>query len=380
MKIELTARQQQRKERFRELVADHIAPIASDIDKNEHLPIGTIQFLARSGLLGSLIPSKYGGRNFDMVSYGLLHEEIGKVCSSTRSLLTVHDMVTEAVYRLGNKKLRGTWLPRLASGEKIGAFALTESEAGSDTGSLRTLAAQVDDGFVLNGSKKWISFAQVADVFLVIARIGKDGPNAAILVPADSPGLSIVPITGMLGLRGSMLGELTFNNCHVPASALVGSSRMPEGLAIATALQLGRYSVAWGCVGIGEACVAASYRYSNQREQFGKPIADHQLIRRMLTNMLAELRAARLLCYEAGYLTQQRRPAAVNATLVAKYFASRMANRAARDAVQIQGARGTHSAQPVERYFRDARIMEIIEGSTELQQLIIPKHARQTYS
>jgi alkylation response protein AidB-like acyl-CoA dehydrogenase len=351
VKIELTARQQQRKERFRGLVADHIAPIASDIDKNEHFPISTIRFLARSGLLGSLIPSKHGGRNFDMVSYGLLHEEIGKACSSTRSLLTVHDMVTEAIYRLGNRNLRETWLPRLASGEKIGAFALTESEAGSDTGSLRTLAAQVDGGFVLNGSKKWISFAQLANVFLVIARIGKDGPNAAILVPADSPGLSIVPITGMLGL-----------------------------LAIATALQLGRYSVAWGCVGIGEACVAASYRYSNQREQFGKPIADHQLIRRMLTNMLAELRAARLLCYEAGYLTQQRRPAAVNATLVAKYFASRMANRAARDAVQIQGARGTHSEQPVERYFRDARIMEIIEGSTELQQLIIPKHARQTYS
>jgi alkylation response protein AidB-like acyl-CoA dehydrogenase len=380
VKIELTTRQRQRKERFRSLVDEHIVPAATDFDRKEAIPNDIVKLLARSGFLGSLIPTKYGGRNFDMISYGILHEELGKRCSSTRTLLTVHDMVAEVVYRLGGEKLRSEWLPALASGEQIGAFALTEPKAGSDAGSVQTTATQVDDGYVLNGCKKWISFAQIADVFLVIARIGEGGPIGGILVPADTPGLSINPIKGMLGLRASMLGELTFADCHVPISSRVGPTRMPTGLVVATALQLGRYSVAWGCVGIGEACVEASYRYSDQREQFGSPIFSHQLIRRMLTDMLAEVRAARLLCYEAGYLAQHRRAALVEATLIAKYFSSRMATRVSADAVQIHGASGASSEQPVERYFRDARLMEIIEGSTELQQIMIPTHGRKTYS
>ena len=155
---------------------------------------------------------------------------------------------------------------------------------------------------------------------------------------------------------------------------------MPSGLVVATALQLGRYSVAWGCVGIGEACLEASFRYSETREQFGVPISKHQLIRRMLTNMLTDVRAARLLCYEAGYLAQDRKPGTVEATLIAKYFSSRMATRVAGDAVQLHGASGGSAEQPVERYFRDARLMEIIEGSTEIQQITIPKYGRQAYA
>ncbi len=379
MRIEFTARQRQRQSRFRAFAEQHVMPKAPVFDRTEAIDEEVIQRLARAGFLGSHLPAEFGGSHLDMISYGLLHQELGRACSSTRSLLTVHDMVGEAILRLGGAELRRTWLPALARGEKIGAFALTEPQAGSDAGGVQTTAQQDGAEYVINGRKKWISFAQIADVFLVVARLGDDGPIGGFLVPADTPGLTVTPITGMLGLRASLLGELDFRNCRIPVSARVGPAKMPSGLVVATALQLGRYSVAWGCVGIGEASVQAAFRYSAAREQFGVPIEKHQLIRRMLTDMLADVRAARLLCCEAGYLTERRSPGIIEATLIAKYFSSRMATRVTSDAVQIHGASGVSAEQPVERYFRDARMMEIIEGSTEIQQITIPKYGRQTY-
>lgn len=379
MRVEFTARQRQHQSRFRAFADRHVSPKAAAFDRNEALDAEVVERLARAGLLGSQLPAEYGGRHLDMISYGLLHQELGRACSSTRSLLTVHDMVCESILRLGGARLRNTWLPLLATGERIGAFALTEPAVGSDAGSVETTAEQDGDEYVINGRKKWITFAQLADVFLVVARIGGQGPVGGLLVPADTPGLTVAPITGMLGLKASMLGELEFRDCRVPVSARIGPARMPSGLVVATALQLGRYSVAWGCVGIGEASVEASYRYSAEREQFGVPIEKHQLVRRMLTNMLSDLRASRLVCCEAGYLTQHRRPGAVEATLIAKYNSSRMATRVTSDAVQIHGASGGSAEQPVERYFRDARLMEIIEGSTEIQQITIPKYGRKAY-
>ena len=379
MRVAFTARQLQRQSRFRAFADRYVVPNAGVFDRNEALDRDLVRRMATAGFLGSHLPTRYGGRHLDMISYGLLHQELGRGCSSTRSLLTVHDMVGEAILRLGGTQLQETWLPRLTAGEQLGAFALTEPTAGSDAGSIQTTATQDGADYVINGTKKWISFAQLADVFLVVARIGSGGPIGGFLVPADSPGLTITPITGMLGLRASMLGELSLNDCRIPAASRVGPAAMPSGLVVATALQLGRYSVAWGCVGIGEASVETSFQYSAEREQFGVPIEKHQLIRRMLTDMLADTRAARLLCCEAGYLAQQRSPGVVESTLIAKYFSSRMATRVTADAVQIHGASGASSEQPVERYFRDARMMEIIEGSTEIQQITIPKYGRQAY-
>ena len=335
--------------------------------------------LAEERFLGSRVSQAYSGGGLDMISYGLLHEEFGKACSSTRSLLTVHDMVCESIERLGSEAMREHWLPELASGKQIGAFALTEPASGSDAGSIRTTATLKGDEYVISGTKTWISFAQLADVFLIIASEGEDGTMAGFLVPRDSEGLVVRPISDMLGLRGSMLGEIELSECRVPVSSRIGSPKMPAGLVVATALQLGRYSVAWGSVAIAEACVASSFRYSTQREQFGVPIFDHQLVRAMLTEMLVETKAARLLCYEAGYLAQERRPDAVEATLIAKLFASKAAARISADAVQIHGANGASSNYTVERHFRDARVMEIIEGSTQIQQITIPKYGRRAY-
>ncbi|MCL1593815.1 MAG: acyl-CoA dehydrogenase family protein [Actinomycetia bacterium] len=380
MRIQLTSEQLENRSRFGAFAEEHIAPLAAASDRNGRIEMSVVKRLARERFLGSRVAVSFGGDGLDMISYGLLHEEFGKACSSTRSLLTVHDMVCEAVERLGNENMREQWLPLLTSGERIAAFALTEPASGSDASSIATTAVLEGDEYLITGKKTWISFAQLADVFLLIARDGEHGTMAGFLVPADTDGLVVRPISDILGLRGSMLGEVELTECRVPASSRVGSPKMPAGLIVATALQLGRYSVAWGSVAIAEACVASSFRYSSRRYQFNVPIFEHQLIRAMLTEMLAETKAARLLCYEAGYLAQERKPDAVEATLIAKFFASKAAARISADAVQIHGANGVSKNYAVERHFRDARVMEIIEGSTQIQQITIPKYGLRSYS
>ncbi len=352
-----------------------VRPRAGAIDRDELVPLELIEELRRNGYLGSRLARSYGGRELDLVAYGLLHCELGRACSSTRSLLTVHDMVAEALLRLGTKTAREEWLPQLATGEVIAAFALTEPEAGSDAAAIRTTAIAEGDEYVIVGNKRWISFAQVASVFLVLARLG-DGASCGFLVPRDTKGLTITPRRGLLGLRGSMLGELELDECRVPATARVGGRGMPEGVVTATALQLGRYTVAWGCVGIADACWEECSSYTETRRQFGVPLADHQLVLRMLTDMATNRRAARLMCLDAAAATERHEPRAVEATLMAKYFASQVASQAATDAVQLHGALGCSDGSPVERYFRDARVMEIIEGSTQIQQLTIARHLR----
>jgi alkylation response protein AidB-like acyl-CoA dehydrogenase len=376
----LSADQKELLAEFHSFAAEQIAPQADAFDRNEAISAEIVASLAGKGFLGSHIPEEFGGLGLDPIAYGLLHDEVGKACSSVRSLLTVHDMVAEVILRVGSTDQREHWLPMLAGGHVKGAFALTEPLAGSDAAGISATATPTDDGYILSGSKKWISFGQLADVFLVFAHLDKDGPVEGFLVQRDTPGLTIAPMQGLLGMRASMLASLELHNCVIDRDAKVGTSSLMSGLATAAGLNLGRYSVAWGAVAIGEAAVDASLRYSGEREQFGMQIGKHQLIRRLLTNMVTDVRAARLLCLEAGFLIQQRDPGAIQATLIAKYFASQMASRVAGDAVQIHGALGCINGLPVERYFRDARIMEIIEGSNEIMQIAIGGHALREHS
>jgi alkylation response protein AidB-like acyl-CoA dehydrogenase len=304
-----------------------------------------------------------------MASLGVLHEEIGRACSSARTLLTVHSMVSYALLRFGSQILREAWLPKLATGEAIGAFALTEPNAGSHAKELEASARQCDSGYVLNGVKKWTSFGQIATAFLVFAR--EPEGVSSFLLEKDRPGLTIEPISGMLGTRGSMMAELQLCDCEIPRCNRVGGSGFGLASVASAGLDLGRYSVACGCVGIAQACVDACLAYTVARKQFGKPIKDHQLVAQLLTRMITGTKAARLLCAHAGELKDAGDPESVNETLVAKYFASRAAMRAASDAVQIHGANGCSPLYPVERYFRDAKVMEIIEGSSQIQEIMI---------
>lgn len=368
MIIELSEQQREAQAAFREFTEKEIIPVADECDRTERIPPALIENLAAKGYLGAALPPEYGG-GMSMLTYGLLNEEIGRGCSSLRSLLTVHGMVAQSVLKWGNKEQRAEWLVRLSAGAELAAFALTEPGVGSDAGSIAATATLAGDMYILNGCKKWISFGQIAGVFLVFAKC--EGGAAAFLVERETPGLTIKPIFGMIGLRASMLAELHLEDCRVAKKNLVGREGFGFSHVASTALDFGRYTVAWGCVGIGRACLDASIKYANERQQFGVYLKEHQLIRQMITNMITNVKAARLLCCRAGYLKDTGAPAAILETTIAKYFASTMAAKAAREAVQIHGANGCSDEYPVQRYLRDATVMEIIEGTTQIQQITI---------
>lgn len=368
MNLELTPGQRAARAGFRAFAAEEIAPHADRWDREEAIPAELIGKLRERGYLGSNVAREHGGLGRDMITYGLLTEEIARGCSSVRSLLTVHDMVAHAIQRWGSREQKERYLPRMAKGEILGALALSEPNAGSDAKSVETAAREDGDAWVLNGRKKWTTFGQIAGLFLVLAQA--DGKPTAFLVERES--LTMRPLRGIVGTRASMLAELFLEDCRVPKGQLLGRPGFGVSHVIAAALEQGRYSVAWGSVGIAQACLDASRAYAAERRQFGAPLADHQLIRAMLTDMIVDVRAARLLCLRAGYLRDAGDPGSFMETMAAKYFASRAATRAASDAVQIHGANGMTEDYPVARYLRDSRVMEIIEGSTQIQQITIP--------
>ncbi|PZG47438.1 acyl-CoA dehydrogenase [Spongiactinospora gelatinilytica] len=355
----------------RRFAEDEIAPHANAWDREGRVPREVVAAMGAAGHLGALIPAEYGGTELDMTEFGLLNEAIGFGCSSVRSVLTVHSMVSQAVTRWGNPEQRRAWLPGLATGEQVGAFALSEAEAGSDVAQITTVAENDGDGYLLSGTKRWITYGQGADVFLVFAR--HNGRHSAFVAGRDTPGLTVVPIDGMLGTRASMLAEVRFDNCRVPRSALLGRPGFGLAPIAAAALDVGRYSVAWGSVGLAQSCLELSLGHARERRAFGGPVFDHQLVQRLITDMATGVSAARLLCLQAGELVQGGAPTAVAAVWMAKYFASTSAFRAASDTVQIHGAYGCDPDGSPQRLFRDAKVMEIIEGSTQIQQTMIAR-------
>lgn len=369
---ELSAAQVEARAAFRAFAREHIAPSAGEWERREAVPTELVAELVRRGYLGAPLPREVGGGGMGAVTYGLLTEEIGRACSSVRSLLTVHDMSTLALWRWGSAAVRDRLVPALARAERLAAFGLTEPEVGSDAAAVRTEARQEEDSYLLFGRKRWVTFGQIADVFLIFAQVG--GRPAAFAVEANTPGLSRRPMSRVMGTSASLLAEIELDGCRVPAENLVGRVGFGISAVAATALDHGRYSVAWGSVGIAQACLDACLDYTAKRQQFGKPLAEHQLVQGLLTEMIVHTRAARLLCYRAGFLRQSADPDAIAETMVAKYFASRAAVAIANDAVQLHGANGIGSDYPVGRFLRDAKVMEVIEGSTQIQQIAIPRY------
>lgn len=374
MQIKLTPQQHEALEGYTAFVKEHVLPYADAWDQAEHTPPEIIAQMARHGYLGAVVPVERGGTGSDFITLGLLHGAIGRGCSSLRSLLTVHSMVAFAIDKWGSREHKSRWLPPLVSGDLIGAFGLSEPAAGSDAGRIQTSAVASGESFILNGHKKWTTYGEIADLFLIFAI--SDGKPVAFLIERGTPGLEVKPIRGMLGTRASMLAELTLTNCEIPKTQRLGGLGFGLALVATSALDIGRYSVAWGSVGIIKACLDAALAYTGSREQFGVPLKDHQLIQQMITNMRVNHEAAQLLCYQAGFLKDTADPDTVIQTWMAKYFASTHAMQAAIDAVQIHGANGCSADYPVQRYFRDAKIMEIIEGSNQIQQITIANDAQ----
>jgi alkylation response protein AidB-like acyl-CoA dehydrogenase len=375
VKIELTAQDRETRDACRSFVNAEIAPHANRFDREERLPRELLGRVASEGYLGFTLPEEYGGGGRGMCAFGLVCEEVGRGCSSVRSLLTVHGMVGHALQRWGSRRQKQHWLPRLASGSTLAAFALTEPNVGSDAQGVEATATQADDSFLLSGRKKWITFGQIADLFLVFARC--EGQPTAFLVERESPGLTVEPIHGMLGVRASMLAALHLNDCRIPAENLVGRIGLGHSHVSSAALDFGRFSVSAGCVGIARASLEASVRYAGERRQFGAYLKDHQLIQELIADMVTGVEAARLLCLQAASLKDARRPESYMQTFIAKYFASTTATKAANSAVQIHGANGCSSDYDVQRYLRDARVMEIIEGSNQIQQMAIARYGCQ---
>lgn len=371
----LTPDQEARQAAFRAFVDREIAPHAAEHDRAERLHPGVMQVLGRAGYLGGTLPADWGGRGLDWKTFGLLCEALGAACLSVASLLAVHTMTSQSILRWGAADQKRRWLHELASGEQIAAFALSEPGVGSDAAGVRTAAVRHVDGFELTGVKTWISGGQLATLFLVIARC--DDAPTAFLVERAAGGVSVEPIDGMLGFRAASLAQVSFDRCRIPARHLIGRIGTGVSHVASYALGLGRFMIAWNCVGLVRSCLEKCVEYTAERMQFGTALRNHQLIREMVADMVANHQAAKLLCLRAGHLIDSGDPDAFVETNIAKYVASRAATHAARCAVQMHGANGCSARLDLARHLRDSVVLEIIEGSSQILQLNIADYAYQ---
>ncbi len=375
MDLRLNDEQKAARDAARLFAATFIFPLANSIDKEKRIPQSLLDALAAGGWLGAAVPRQWGGGGLDPVAYGLVTEEMGKVCSSVRSLLTSHNMAAQALLRHASAKLKDRWLPLLCAGRKIISFALTEENAGSAGKAIQTEAIEQDGAYIVSGTKLWITCGLLADVYLVFARCG-DQP-VALLIERDSPGLTVTPMPDTLGTRGSMLARLDFEKVALPVAQRVGPVGAGVSFVANTALDHGRFSVAWGAAGLIHACMDACHAYLSRRQPDGHALAEHQLVRRQLTDMLLAYSSVHALCLRSAFLRQTSDQRAAMETLLAKYHAASSAVEAAMNAVRLHGANGYSTEYPVERYLRDAMALEIIEGTKEMNQIGIAGYALQ---
>ncbi|MEV8052130.1 acyl-CoA dehydrogenase family protein [Streptomyces bacillaris] len=373
MNLELSEEQEAVRRLAEEFVAREVTPHVVAWDRAENVDRSIVKKLGALGFLGLTVPEEYGGSGGDHLAYCLVTEELGRGDSSVRGIVSVSlGLVAKTIASWGSEEQKRQWLPRLTSGEAIGCFGLTEPGTGSDAGNLATRAVRDGGDYVINGTKTFITNGTWADVVLLFARTN-DTPGhrgvSAFLVPADTPGLTRRTIHGKLGLRGQATAELVLEDVRVPAAALLG----PEGKGFTvamSALAKGRMSVAAGCVGIAQAALDAAVRYAGEREQFGKGIAGHQLVQELLSDISVDVEAARLLTWRVADLVDRGQEFATAASQ-AKLYASEAAVRCANNALQVFGGYGYIDEYPVGKLLRDARVMTLYEGTSQIQKLII---------
>ena len=375
MDFTLTPEQELIRGTAREFLEREVVPHARDWDRSETMDRAIVDKLAEIGFLGASLPAEHGGMGLDTISYCLVMEELGRADSSVRGIVSVQNgLVGKTVAKWATDEQRSEWLPRLASGEALGCYALTEPGSGSDPASLTTKAERDGDDWLLTGSKIFITLGTWAELALVFARSGEGGARGitCFLVPTGSEGFEARPIKGKLGLRAQDTGELFLEQVRVPDSARLGAEG--EGFKVAmSALDNGRISLAAGCVGIAQGCLDASVAYAQERTQFGKPIAGFQLVQELLADISVEADAARLLTWRAAALADRGERHTLESS-VAKYYASEVSVRAANAAVQVHGGYGYVDEYPVGKYLRDARVTTLYEGTSQVQKLIIGRH------
>jgi butyryl-CoA dehydrogenase len=373
MDFDLTDEQRLIKDTAREFTDKEIVVQSRENARNHHFDLEIVKKLANQGYLGAIVPPEYGGAGLDYLSYGLVVEEIGRGCSSVRTVVSVQtSLVCSGILRWGTEAQKQKYLPKLCSGEWLGCFGLTEPDTGSDAANQRTRATKTDTGWVINGAKMWISMANYAKVALIFAQtdpsLGYKG-LACFMVDTDQPGYKSQPIEHKMGLHASDTGSISLEDVEVADEDMLGT--IGDGFKVAmSSLDSGRYSVAAGCVGVCQGCVEESVKYAKEREQFGKPIASFQLVQAMIADMVLKTDASRLLVWRAGFLKDKGRPNTTE-TSIAKLHATEAAVECANTAIQIHGGAGYVDDHPVERYFRDVRVTTLYEGTSQIQKLII---------
>ena len=360
----------------RNFAQNRVAPMARAMDEHGEMPLSLVREMGELGLLGGPLPKAFGGSEWDAISLALCYEELGRADSSVRGFMTVHtSLVSQCLLAWGTDEQKRTYLPKLARSEWIGCYCLTEPQAGSDAASMESTATEDGDDYVLNGEKIWITNGGIARLAIVFAsrdRSARHKGICAFLVETDTPGFHRQKMPGKeLGHRASDHAHIRLEHCRVPKSALLGAPG--DGFKVAmSALDHGRLGVAAGAVGVAQACLDACVEFARARRQFGQRIGDFEMIQSVIANMAADVDAARLLVYRAAWL-KDRGQTATRATSIAKLFATEAAVRAASEAVLLHGGRGYSNEYPVERYYRDIKGLQIYEGTSHIQRIVIAR-------
>jgi butyryl-CoA dehydrogenase len=385
MDFSLNSERKVLRDTVRQFMETEMRPVLRAYEREEKFPAEELRKLGELGCCGMLVPEEWGGAEMDTVSYAVMLEEVARVCASTAVTLSVtNSVVAVPVWKFGSEAQKKKYLPRLARGEILGSFCLTEPQAGSDAAAIQTRAVRQGDFYVLNGTKSWVSSGGQTGIYIVFAKTdpaaGPKGVTAFLVEPAF-PGFRVARYEDKMGLRISKSAELSFDDLRVPAENRIGEEG--QGLKIAfEALDGGRVGIAAQAVGIAQAALEASVKYAKQRRAFGKTIGEFQAIQWMLADMQTEIEAARGLLYYAAWMRDQGAATAPSRrgaqAARAKLYASEMANRVCAKAVQIHGSQGYSRESDVERYYRDARVLTIYEGTSEIQRMVIARELRKS--
>jgi len=376
MNFDLTKDQKMLQEEVRKFADAFIAPEAAEIDQSREFPWKNIKKIAEMGLLGIIVPEQYGGAGFDYISLAIAIEELSRCCASTGVIVAVNNsLVTYPIVAFGNDTQKKKYLPPLCSGEKLGAFGLTEPNAGSDVAAMETTARLEGDHFVLNGTKRFITNAGEAGTYVVFASTNRELKHkgiSAFIVDRDTPGFSLGKHEDLMGIRATANCELIFEDAKIPKENILGEEG--QGFKIAmNVLDVSRIDIGAQAVGIAQSALNEAVTYAKERKAFGQPIGNFEMIQSMLADMATEIAAARLLVHYAGHCKNKNMPRFSRESAMAKYYGATIAVDVARMALQIHGGYGYTKDYPIERIYRDAKILELYEGTSEIQKIVIAR-------
>jgi len=376
MDFDLTTDQKMLQKMVREIATKELEPVAPEIDKSGEFPWDNIKKLAKQGLLGVIVPEEYGGAGFDFISLAMAIEEISRVCATTGVIVAVNNsLVAYPIHQFGDEEQRKKWLPPLASGEKLGAIGITEPNAGSDVVAMETTAKLEGGYYVLNGTKRFITNGGEAGIYVVFAYTNKELKHkgiSAFIVERETPGFSLGKHEDLMGIRATANCELIFEDAKIPKENLLGEEGAGFKICMHT-LDVSRIDIGAQAVGLAQGALDAAISYAKERKAFGKTLSEFQMIQSMIAEMATQIQAARLLVYYAAFCKDKGLPRFSKEASMGKWLASEAAVNATKKAVQIYGGYGYTKDYPVERFYRDAKIMELYEGTSEIQKIVIAR-------